>query len=127
MERAPDTGCGGRPLGTGRHRARWRRGKKWTTSQVKAIYLPALLQGVNAPLPLRLLKLDCEYLLVATSSEWFADRRNVLRVTGERHPYLGTANRKRETLASKVPLGVATAAEVAFKARGCRGGWRLEC
>ena len=105
-------------------------GKKWSTSQVKAIYLPALLQGVNARLPLRLLKLDCEgceYLLVASSSEWFADRRNVLRVTGERHSYLGTANRKRETLASKVPVGVATAAEAAFQARGCRGGWRLEC
>ena len=105
-------------------------GKKWSRSQVKAIYLPALLQGVNAPLPLRLLTLDCEgceYLLVASSSEWFADRRNVLRVTGERHPYLGTANRKRETLASKVPVGVAMAAEAAFKARGCRGKYALEC
>ena len=105
--------------------------KKRSASQVQAIHLPALLQGVNAPLPLRLLKLDCEgceYLLVASSSEWFADRRNVLRVTGERHPYLGAANRKRETLASsKVPVGVATAAVAAFKARGCGGGWRLEC
>ena len=72
------------------------------------------MQGVNAPLPLRLPKLDCEgceYLLIASSSEWFADRQNVLPVTGERHSYLGTANRKRETLASKVPVGVATAAE----------------
>ena len=105
--------------------------KKRSASQVQAIHLPALLQGVNAPLPLRLLKLDCEgceYLLVASSSEWFADRRNVLRVTGERHPHLGAANRKRETLASsKVPVGVATAAEAAFKARGCGGARRLEC
>ena len=105
--------------------------KKRSASQAQAIHLPALLQGVNAPLPLRLLKLDCEgceYLLVASSSEWFADRRNVLRVTGERHPYPGTANRKRESLASsKVPVGVATAAEAAFKARGCGGGRRLEC
>ena len=105
-------------------------GKKWKTSLVKAVHLPSLLQSANAPMPLRLLKLDCEgceYLLVASAGSWFTDRRNVLRVAGERHPFLGLANRTRETLASKVPMDNASVAERLFKARGCRGGWRLDC
>ena len=105
-------------------------GKRWRTSQVKTVHLPTLLSGANAPLPLQLLKLDCEgceYLFVASAAEWFGDRSKVLRVAGERHPFLGTANRSRETLASKVPLEIAERAEAAFKARKCRGGWRLDC
>ena len=97
---------------------------------MKTVHLLTLLSGANAPLPLQVLKLDCEgceYLFVASAAEWFGDRSKVLRVAGERHPFLGTANRSRETLASKVPLEIAERAEAAFKARKCRGGWRLDC
>lgn len=107
-------------------------GRKWRTSQVAAVHLPSLLRRASAPTPITLLKLDCEgceYTFAASSGEWLKDRRNVVRIAGERHPFLGVLNRSRETLASKVPIDVARAAERVFQARGCSGPrrQRLDC
>ena len=113
----------------------------WATSAVPALHLPTLLATAGVA-SIDLLKVDCEgceYALFAAADASgrafdLSDRRRVARIAMELHVFLGTANRRRPTLASKAPLPMARDAERVLRARGCvaspraRGpGVRVSC